>query len=679
MPQCGAVDLQPFHWSYPDHDGEIPQLPNFTPPELGWLSSSVWRHRHQQFIMSGFEVAGIVLGSIPLLISALEHYGEGLSTIQRWRKYERELKALIRNLKTEQVKLQNVCEKLLVGLVPTSDIEAMIESPFGELWRQEIIEKKIRARLWKSPAVFKDTITDVSTAINELKREIDSQRDGNVSELKRGIFTLKRPHFTERLATIRNGISDLENLTDRNIELEPERRVRSQTKLFSVLRDMSSSFYRALRASLRCSCKHQVGLELQRRSADISPLDDDDTIMKDLSFRLTISYESITYCDGTDSKRELAWQEIAIKATRTNPPQILPASPPPTPTPSTITFSSTASTIIPGQTSKLAAAQGKTKAKKSVSFRFSQSTSTTTTSASSTNTSTSTLTKLVQTSTELHTLIPNLTMGVATSVAFSSVGVALDLCEKLRQSQKRAAEDTFGTLMDQLPQTTRRYSIHPSPSADDSRSWSIVSLRDVLEKKDQFPPLSYRDRLRLAVLISSSVLQLHGTPWLPSILTSRHIFFIQKNNIPSPEMYRHPVLLRRLPDEEDHPAIDNTGISAERNPTLLSLGCVLIEVILGKTLNSRCTPPADPKVSKNGAGVDLMADYVTAQGLMNEVRMKSSNYETAVARCVDGMLHRQHCGLENGDLCQDVYSGVVVLLEKDLENSWGARDGMIYR
>ena len=623
--------------------------------------------------MSGFEVAGIVLGSIPLLISALEHYGEGLSTIQRWRKYERELKTLIRNLKTEQVKLQNVCEKLLVGLVPTSDIEAMIESPFGELWRQEVIEKKIRARLWKSPAVFKDTITDVSTAINELKREIDSQRDGNVSELKRGIFTLKRPHFTERLATIRNGISDLENLTDRNIELEPERRVRSQTKMFSVLRDMSSSFYRALRASLRCSCKHQVGLELQRRSADISPLDDDDTIMKDLSFQLAISYESITYCDGTDSKRELAWQEIAIKATCTNPPQILPASPPPTATPKTnITFSSTASTIIPSVT-----AQGKGKTKKSVSFRFSQSTSTTTTSASSTNTSTSTLTKLVQTSTELHTLIPNLTMGAA-SVAFSSVGVALDLCEKLRQSQKRAAEETFGMLMDQLPQTTRHYSIHPSPSADDSRSWSVVSLRDVLEKKDQFPPLAYRDRLRLAVLISSSVLQLHGTPWLPSILTSRHIFFIQKNNIPSPEMYRHPVLLRGLPDGEDHPAIDNSSISAERNPTLLSLGCVLIEVILGKTLDSRRSPDSISQASK-GAGVDLMADYVTAQGLMDEVRMKSSNYETVVARCVDGMLHRQHCGLEDGDLCQDVYSGVVVLLEKDLENSWGARDGMIYR
>ena len=29
--------------------------------------------------MSGFEIAGVVLGSIPLVVSALEHYTEGVS------------------------------------------------------------------------------------------------------------------------------------------------------------------------------------------------------------------------------------------------------------------------------------------------------------------------------------------------------------------------------------------------------------------------------------------------------------------------------------------------------------------------------------------------------------------------------------------------------------------------
>ncbi|KAJ4176730.1 hypothetical protein NW759_017507, partial [Fusarium solani] len=65
--------------------------------------------------MSGFEIAGIVLGSIPLVISTLENYSAGLSTLQAMRKYRRELQSLIRDLETERIKLQNVCEKLLIA------------------------------------------------------------------------------------------------------------------------------------------------------------------------------------------------------------------------------------------------------------------------------------------------------------------------------------------------------------------------------------------------------------------------------------------------------------------------------------------------------------------------------------------------------------------------------------
>ncbi|KAG7285372.1 hypothetical protein NEMBOFW57_009999 [Staphylotrichum longicolle] len=173
--------------------------------------------------MSGFEIAGVVLGSIPLIISALEHYGNGLSTIQRWRRYQRELQSLVRNLQTEQVKLQNVIEKLLVGIASSSEIEALIDDPFGDLWRQETLETKIRFRLWSSSAVFTETVYDILKAIKEMKERIGPQGDGNVSRVRRGIFTLRRTRYEDLLSTIRTGVSNLENLTDRNIELEPSR------------------------------------------------------------------------------------------------------------------------------------------------------------------------------------------------------------------------------------------------------------------------------------------------------------------------------------------------------------------------------------------------------------------------------------------------------------------------
>ena len=122
--------------------------------------------------MSGLEIAGVVLGALPLLITALEHYGDGVRTIQKWRKYERELHSVVRNLKTERVKLQNVCEKLLDGLVPASRIDSMVEDPLGELWQEVETQKRIRHRLWRSWGVFEQTVKDMKAAIEETMEKL---------------------------------------------------------------------------------------------------------------------------------------------------------------------------------------------------------------------------------------------------------------------------------------------------------------------------------------------------------------------------------------------------------------------------------------------------------------------------------------------------------------------------
>lgn len=122
--------------------------------------------------MSGLEVVGVVLGSIPLIISALEHYRDGVSTIQRWRKYERERQSLVRSLKTERVKMHNICEKLLVGLVAPSQVQDMIQNPFGQLWQEEAVMRKIRARLEESIEVFGSIVEDMKDAILEMMRRL---------------------------------------------------------------------------------------------------------------------------------------------------------------------------------------------------------------------------------------------------------------------------------------------------------------------------------------------------------------------------------------------------------------------------------------------------------------------------------------------------------------------------
>lgn len=122
--------------------------------------------------MSGIEVVGIVLGTIPLLISAIEHYPDGVSAIQRWRRFQREHKLLVGSLRREQIKMKNMCEELLRGLVPDSQIELMINDPFGTQWHNHRINAKLKARLHDSLEVFQSTVTDIQTAVAELSRRL---------------------------------------------------------------------------------------------------------------------------------------------------------------------------------------------------------------------------------------------------------------------------------------------------------------------------------------------------------------------------------------------------------------------------------------------------------------------------------------------------------------------------
>ncbi|KAK0708100.1 hypothetical protein B0H67DRAFT_589315 [Lasiosphaeris hirsuta] len=132
-------------------------------------------------------------------------------------------------------------------------------------------------------------------AIGEMGARINQQREGAASTIRRGVFTARRSSYEDSLRTIKDGVANLENLTDRNIELEPERRVRCQGRLFKIFRDASTSLYRALRSSLLdWGCKHNIGLALERRSVDISPLDCDEKISNSLGYQLTVSYNNST-------------------------------------------------------------------------------------------------------------------------------------------------------------------------------------------------------------------------------------------------------------------------------------------------------------------------------------------------------------------------------------------------
>lgn len=130
--------------------------------------------------MSGFEVAGAVLGTLPLVIAAVEAY---IGFMKDWGKAASELKSINRQLTTERSKLYNICEQLLSDVVPQRDIEPMLQDPFGPLWQAEETKKRIRRRLWNSYEPFETTVIEIQEALQTVKEKlsVDVTRNGQVS------------------------------------------------------------------------------------------------------------------------------------------------------------------------------------------------------------------------------------------------------------------------------------------------------------------------------------------------------------------------------------------------------------------------------------------------------------------------------------------------------------------
>ncbi|KJK84430.1 hypothetical protein H634G_00794 [Metarhizium anisopliae BRIP 53293] len=114
--------------------------------------------------MSGFEVVGVVLGTIPLVISAIEHYERVARTVQILRRRAKVMHALARSLRTEQRILENTCETLLGGVVPADCVKPLLAEPFGPLWQDDKISLEVERRLDCTTEDFKDLVESIKEA-----------------------------------------------------------------------------------------------------------------------------------------------------------------------------------------------------------------------------------------------------------------------------------------------------------------------------------------------------------------------------------------------------------------------------------------------------------------------------------------------------------------------------------
>jgi hypothetical protein len=115
--------------------------------------------------MSGIEVVGLLLGAVPLAISALEHYKEGIDVISDFRNYRSTLKSLKTKLSIQEELYRGTLQRLLLSELSLLEVHALFPEPGAEgsnaLWGTKDIEDKLRRKLGAKFGLFMDVVTDV--------------------------------------------------------------------------------------------------------------------------------------------------------------------------------------------------------------------------------------------------------------------------------------------------------------------------------------------------------------------------------------------------------------------------------------------------------------------------------------------------------------------------------------
>ena len=196
-----------------------------------------------------------------------------------------------------------------------------------------------------------------------------------------------------------------------------------------------------------------------------------------------------------------------------------------------------------------------------------------------------------------------------------------------------------------------------------------TSLAQLLARKqvgqNQFLPttgnlsLCIGERLHLALIVASSVLQLYKTPWFRDHWDKNNII-ISGDRITN---MREQVYV-----SGSFPARTNEGSQLMnklpgRNITLFALSIFEIELCLGQSLELMRSPE-DPLDAEGKA--DVLTDWSTAKRMEDAVYHEAgTRYGDAVRRCLYCEFDRRDTNLEDDAFRQAVYDGVVAPLEDD--------------
>ena len=403
---------------------------------------------------------------------------------------------------------------------------------------------------------------------------------------------------------LEKGNDTLANLTGQSLRLEPTRlRRNNRTTDFAQVRIQAESLYRGLRLNWCCTCKipHTAILRLEARTSGIA----EDSEPGRIRFRMVFSFDvqdiphSVLPWKSKETHIESVEEEDGVS-------ELSPTSAHSSP----LTSTSSLTLVRPRRAVRWGSEN-------------SQSSSTT-------------------------------TLTIRSSVSQNSSMVQIkNLCSAFKDC--KGTEACLGFLVDEKQM---RHGIYPILQSLHREPPTAVTLYRRLANgpQNRNTKLTRKERLKLALTLASSVLQLHKTPWLNERWGKSDILFLEGNN--GPYISRTFLPMGAVPAQDV--TTQTKPIPLVRNETIFALGVILIELCLGQALETM----REPEDLGDDGLPNSLTDYMTARRLVSEVYDEGGGrYGDAVRRCIHCEFDQRNASLDVEAFRQSFFQGVIQPLE----------------
>ncbi|KAF9869510.1 hypothetical protein CkaCkLH20_12995 [Colletotrichum karsti] len=217
--------------------------------------------------MSGFEIAGLVLGTFPILCDAAKDLSGVLKKARSWWRFEATFEAFSSAIETQEVAYTQVLKRLLDPLViPDDEYDSLLRDPMSPLWYETRIQEGLRQRLSSEHRYFMRNLSDLNEAILELQKllPLDMLYHLDSNSLESELFRLHTSFSSEKdrqLHRITNINNELHLFFDRASSIT--RNAAQKPKLsFRDLHNQALEFHESLARNWQCSCDtvHTIGI-----------------------------------------------------------------------------------------------------------------------------------------------------------------------------------------------------------------------------------------------------------------------------------------------------------------------------------------------------------------------------------------------------------------------------------